>query len=176
MEDKFKRRRDIKLSIPPYRESLQTSCGSACIMMIMAYYLNTPLNTQIENEIHANVKFSSYDVENGAKMIRYLRKNGFDVEYYINAERNFFENHPIEGIPSDIWHSMVEEFFSILEEEMKSGLKIVEDTTIENIVRNIEQKNPIICEIQLGGYITHSIVVRGISSNKKSSLYFRSFE
>jgi hypothetical protein len=158
--------KEFKLQVNPYRQTLPTGCGSSCIMMVGNHFLpeEFPLVPDKERIIHEDVRYNSFDVENGAKMIKFLRRQGFKVIYFLNLNREIIPKAP-PGIDQEIWDTMLKEFFDILKEEKESGLEIYEDTSIERIREEIIQKKLVICEIQESGFITHSIVIRGFRGN-----------
>ena len=154
-----------KLQIPFYRQTLPTSCGASCMLMVGNYFSpeNFPLSFEQEHKINEQIRFWKGDeageLENMAKLLRFARKNGFQVRYFLEGPQ---KNKIPEGMEESLWKRYLASFFNVLEKERKKkGVTIIEHCNLEDFIEEIVKGRPIICEVQFSGFITHCLVVRG---------------
>ena len=167
MQDK--KNSKLLLKIPFYQQSLPTSCGAACLLMVCNFFKpeKFPLTREKELEIHKGLKYWEDD-ENGefgnvAKMIRFMRENGFKVRYFLEISPNAFTPPP--DFDKDLWKRYMNSFFEVFNKEKEKGLEVVENCDLRLLIDEILMGRPVIAEIQYSGYITHYVVIRGVKGN-----------
>lgn len=157
--------RKVLLKIPVYQQTLPTSCGAACLLMVGNFFKpqEFPLKREKELEIHQKIKYWEGDTNgefaNVAKMIRFMRENGFKVRYFLEFSPKIFIPPP--DFEETLWKRYVNSFFEILNQEKKRGLEIVERANIDVLLNEVRLRRPVICETIWEGYITHFWVIRG---------------
>ena len=157
------------LKVPVYRQTLSTTCGAACLLMIGNFFnpQKFPLNKEKELEIHKKIKYWQGDeygeFANVAKMIRFARENGFKVRYFLEVSSKMFI--PSQNLEEKIWKRYIDSFFEVLEQEKKKGLEVIKDCKIETLINEVIAGKPVICEINWKEFITHFVVIRGIKGN-----------
>lgn len=161
------------LKIPFYPQSLPTSCGAASLLMVAHFFKpeEFPLTREKELEIHQKIKYwegdSNGEFGNVAKMIRFMRENGFGVRYFLEIDPNAFIPPP--DFNKKLWKRYMNSFFEVLNEEKKKGLEVIENWNFKSLINEILMGKPVIAEVQWSGYITHFVVIRGI---KRNIIYF----
>ena len=163
------KRRKFLLKIPFYQQTLPTSCGAACLLMVGNFFNpeRFPLNREKELEIHEKIRYWEGD-ENGefgnvAKMIRFMRENGFKIRYFLEISPNAF--NPPPNFDKELWERYMNSFLEVLNEEKEKGLEIIESCNLRLLIDEVLMGRPVIAEVQWSGYITHYIVIRGIKGN-----------
>jgi hypothetical protein len=157
------------LKIPFHPQSLPTSCGAASLLMVAHFFKpeEFPLTREKELEIHQKIKYWEGDPNgefgNVAKMIRFMRKNGFSVRYFLEISSDIFSSPP--DFDKELWKRYVDSFFEVLNQEKEKGLEVIENCGIDMLLNEIYIGRPVICEINFSEYITHFVVVRGIKGN-----------
>lgn len=164
-----KKNSKLLLKIPFYQQTLPTSCGPACLLMVGNFFdpQKFPLNKEKELEIHKEIRYWEGD-ENGefgnvAKMIRFMRENGFKVKYFLELSSNAF--NPPPDLDKALWKKYMSSFFEVIDKEKKKGLEVVENCNIQLLIDEVLLGKPVIAEIRWSGYITHFVVIRGIKGN-----------
>lgn len=166
---KESRRRQFLLKIPFYQQTLPTSCGAACLLMVGNFFKpeKFPLTKEKELEIHEKIRYWKGDEEgefgNVARMIRFMRENGFKVKYFLEIASNAFT--PPLDFDKELWERYMNSFLEVLNEEKKKGLEVIEDCNLRLLINEVLMGRPVIAEVQWSGYITHFIVIRGIKGN-----------
>jgi ABC-type bacteriocin/lantibiotic exporter with double-glycine peptidase domain len=160
-------KREIKLKIPFYHQTLPTSCGAACMLMIGNYLKpeEFPLTSQKEREIHEKVRFwkgnKAGELENMAKLVRFARENRFSVRYFLEGP---WESPPEVDVKE--WKKYLDAFFAVLRKERgKKGVTIVNRCELNDLLKEVKQGRPVLCEIKFSGFVTHCIVLRGFKGN-----------
>lgn len=156
-------------NIKPYRQTTPYSCLAACVLMIGNYFLPKIFlfNKDMEMEIYNAIKFDTYNFENGAKAIKFLIEQGFEVRYFLSLNKELIYQNPPPNFSKEEWIKLNDEFFRLLSElKGQSGLEIFEDTSVGKIIDELKEGRLVICEIQPpSSVITHSIIIRGIERN-----------
>ena len=157
------------LKIPFYRQTLPTSCGAACLLMVGHFFKpeKFPLTKEKELEIHEKIKYWKGDEHgefgNVAKMIKFMRENGFRVRYFLEVAPTAFIPPP--DFEKELWERYMNSFFEVLAEEKERGLEVIENCTLELLINEILAGRPVIAEVNWRGYITHFVVIRGVKGN-----------
>lgn len=163
------KRRQILLKIPFYQQTLPTSCGAASLLMVGNFFKpeKFPLTRDKELEIHKKIRYWEGDEHgefgNVAKMIKFMRENGFTVRYFLEIASNAFTPPP--DFDKELWERYMNSFLEVLNEEKKKGLEVIEDCNLRLLFNEVLRGRPVIAEVQWTGYITHFIVIRGIKGN-----------
>ncbi len=163
----FTQHQEYKLGIPFYHQTLPTSCLSACMLMVGNFFDpgRFPLVPLQENEMHRKVRFwegdAAGDLGSMAKLIRLARESGFWVKYFLEGPH---------GAPSDLsvdlWERYLTSFLQILEEEKgKDEVVVIDGCRLEDLLHEVSEGRPVICEVKLRAFITHAIVMRGLRDN-----------
>ncbi|MDP2947487.1 MAG: papain-like cysteine protease family protein [Nanoarchaeota archaeon] len=160
------REQEYKLKIPLYRQTLPTSCGSTCMLMVGNYFFPKKffLNTDQEKKIHELFRFwkngEGGDFENMAKILSFARKKGFKVSYFLDGPRG----KPKE-INENLWRRYLKLFLGTLKKEEAKGLRIIKHFNPEDLLAEIVQGRPLLCEVKFKEGVTHMVVLRGFKNN-----------
>jgi hypothetical protein len=126
-----------------------------------------PLTREKEIEIHEKIKYWEGDeygeFANVAKMIRFMRENGFKIRYFLEIAPTLYSPPP--DFDKKLWGRYVNSFLEILHEEKEKGLEVIESCDLKLLIDEILMGRPVIAEIRWSGYISHIIVIRGIKGN-----------
>jgi hypothetical protein len=166
---KNKKFQKLLLKIPFYQQTLPTSCGAACLLMVGNFFYpeKFPLTREKELEIHEKIKYWDGDeygeFANVAKMIRYMRENGFQIRYFLEIAPTLF--NPPPDFEKGLWEKYVNSFLEVLNQEKEKGLEVINSCDLRLLIQEILLGKPVIAEVQCSGYITHLIVIRGIKGN-----------
>ena len=162
-------RRKILLKIPFYRQTLPTSCGAACLLMVGNFFKpeRFPFVREKELEIYEKIRYWKGDEHgefgNVAKMIKFMRENGFNVRYFLEIAPNAFVPPP--DFDKELWERYMNSFLEVLNEEKEKGLEVIEDCNLRLLIDEVLLGRPVIAETQWSGYITHYVVIRGVKGN-----------
>ena len=166
---KKQKRGKLLLKIPFYQQTLSTSCGAACLLMVGNFFNpeRFPLKKEKELEIHKEIRYWKGD-ENGefgnvAKMIRFMRENDFKVRYFLEISPNAFDPPP--DFDKELWERYMRSFLEVFDKEKGKGLEVVENCDMRLLIDEVLTGKPVIAEVQWSGYITHYMVIRGIKGN-----------
>ena len=157
------------LKIPFYRQTLPTSCGAACLLMVGNFFKpeRFPFVREKELEIYEKIRYWKGDEHgefgNVAKMIKFMRENGFNVRYFLEIAPNAFVPPP--DFDKELWERYMNSFLEVLNEEKEKGLEVIEDCNLRLLIDEVLLGRPVIAETQWSGYITHYVVIRGVKGN-----------
>ena len=157
------------LKIPFYRQTLPTSCGAACLLMVGNFFKpeRFPFVREKELEIYEKIRYWKGDEHgefgNVAKMIKFMRENGFNVRYFLEIAPNAFVSPP--DFDKELWERYMNSFLEVLNEEKEKGLEVIEDCNLRLLIDEVLLGRPVIAETQWSGYITHYVVIRGVKGN-----------
>lgn len=161
-------RKEKKIKVVPYKQSLLRGCGPSSLLMILHTYdpQRFPLIPEKEKEIYDFAKFE----ENGSTAIPglalYSLNHGFRARIYTCPD------YPINAphISPEVYFESLRKYKEFESEALSKGLdKVCGDFSMEDLIsKEIYKGNLVLLFIQLDniGKVTHNIVVRGHKSNK----------
>ena len=158
---------EYKIRVPLYHQTSSTSCLATCMLMIGNFFIpeRFPLTTEKEYEIHKRIKFWEGDefgeLGNIAKLIRFARKSGFSIRYFLESPR---------GVPKDIEEHLWKRYFELFSKTLKTerkkvGVTVIEGCDPDEFLKEVAYGRPVICEVKLSGFLTHALVIRGVAGN-----------
>jgi hypothetical protein len=124
-----------------------------------------PLTSEQERKIHKKVKFWEGDehgeLGNIAKLIRFARENDFTVKYFLEGPH---------GDPPDadglLWKRYLKSFIKVLQEERgMRGVEVVERCDLDELLEEVIEGRPVVCEVKFSRFLTHALVIRGVKNN-----------
>lgn len=159
------RRMLMQKAVNPYRQSADTTCAIACMLMVLDYYKMIPKVDRRYEKKYYNVYHSFYlDGTPFSALAWHFAKNDLETEIF-HSELNIFSNSN-NALPQDIFDKSMQEYKRFLQGAENKGAKVINgaDINCETLKERLEEDKLVILAGQMGEYL-HAILLCGYEDN-----------
>lgn len=144
-----------------FLQTRPTTCGIACMMMILHFFRGIKLTTSIEGKFHHRMKLKGYDIIPAISIASYLKKQGLRILVYHQKSYLFWEK--LLSI-DPVMHDLQGERYKYAR---ATGIEVDKHTEInDNLFKSHLDKGAlIICGIDLPGEIKHAVLLYNMKND-----------
>src|SRR5947209_6593124 len=137
-----------------FLQSTSITCGVACTMMIVNYYMSTPLNTQWEGELVRKLKLERYDIVPAISLAAYMSQQGLVVRVKHQDDHKFWEFLRLRN--EDMFLQQKAAFARARQHDIEFDFNPI---SINDILSEVAKGRLLIYGITLMGGIKHALLV-----------------
>jgi hypothetical protein len=141
-----------------FLQTRPTTCGVACTMMAMNFFLGTPLTASFEGKIRKRFKLKRFDIIPPISLARFMKTEGLSVVIVHQDAQKFWRT--IGSISDDLLVEQEEAYQRARANGIKPEYRDVKAEDIKNLVRDgwLIMKG-----IELSSGIKHAVLIYGSS-------------
>jgi hypothetical protein len=131
-----------------------TTCGVACMMMAMNYFLGTPLNSVLEGKLRRKLKMKKYDLIPALNLATYAKQHGLDVAVFHQDSDKFWDFLRMHH--EDIFHQQEAAYARALSHGIKPNHDKI---TVDAMINALNAGKLLIYGIFLDDNIKHALLI-----------------
>lgn len=137
-----------------FLQTRTTTCGVACIMMVMNHFLGSPMTRAIEGKLRKKLKLRRYDIVPAISLAAHLRVLGLSVGVVHQEPQKFW------NFIAHMDDSMLEEQSAAYRRATAVGVRPVHlPVTLANIRTELSRDKLIIYGLALANGVKHAVLV-----------------
>ena len=137
-----------------FLQTRSTTCGVACMMMAMNYFLGTPLNAVLEGKLRKKLKMKRYDLIPAFNLATYIKQRGLEVAVFHQDPQKFLDFLRMHN--EDIFHQQEAAYTRAL----SHGIKPHHDKiTVNDLINALNTGRLLIYGIFLDENIKHALLI-----------------
>jgi hypothetical protein len=137
-----------------FLQTRSTTCGVACMMMAMNYFLGTPLNAVLEGKLRRKLKMKKYDLIPAVNLATYMKQRGLEVAVFHQDSHKFWDFLRMHN--EDIFHQQEAAYTRALSHGIKPNLNKI---TVDDLINALNAGGLIIYGIFLDENIKHALLI-----------------
>jgi hypothetical protein len=140
-----------------FLQTRPTTCGVACMMMILHHFRGDKLTQSVEGKFRSDLKLKGYDIIPAISIASYLKKEGFSVFVY-HQDSHLFWDHLLKMDP--VMYDLQEKRYGYA---YAAEIKVDTHTEVntELLRSHLDKGALVICGIDLPGEIKHAVLLYG---------------
>jgi len=137
-----------------FLQTRNTTCGVACMMMAMNYFLDTPLNPVWEGKLRRQLKMKKYDLVPAINLAAYMKQQGLEVAVFHQGAQKFWESIRLSN--EDIFCEQQTAYARALRRGIKPNDGAV---TVDAMLEALNADKLLIYGIALNESIKHAVLI-----------------
>lgn len=151
-------------NITPFLQTRPTTCGVACIMMVLNHYQNAPLTSKEEGRLRKKLKLNRFDIVPVISLASYLKDKGLLVQVRHDDPQKFWKKMDSE-FPEDFSAQMRKRHSTASNQGIKIERGAIETTEILNA---LNARKLILLGTETTEGIKHAILLHNADGNTVS--------
>lgn len=137
-----------------YRQTTNVTCGVACTMMALNYFLDHPLSKEIEDTLYEKLRLENFDIVPAISLASFMAENGLDVTVKHQDEDKFWNF--LSGVNKELYQKQKDAYEKAKSFPLKFDYSAV---TEESIIHELKENRVVIYGIFLSNYIKHALLI-----------------